>query len=151
MKPFVITDGKMIRPRVGRPQLDFDTPSKNDNVTDSDFIDNSASGDQLPLEFRSSENPLPHDTPHFQKLESDGPKDKIKLKSDVKFPSPIDEEEDGAFRYKDPLTIKDAMDKMLMQQSSSDWIKSKGNQYTSQTTPSYTEGAGTPEELPSDN
>ena len=73
MKPFVITDGKMITPRVGRP-IDFDVPSNND-VTDSDFIDNSVSGDQLPIEFRSSENP--HDTPNFQKLESDKPQNRI--------------------------------------------------------------------------
>ena len=143
MKPFVITDGKMITPRVGRP-IDFDVPSKND-VTDSDFIDNSVSGDQLPIEFRSSENP--HDTPNFQKLEIDTPHNRIQLKTGEGFPSPIDEEGDGAYRYKDHLGIKDAMDKMLMQQNSSDWIASKGNQYTSQTS---TDREGTPDH-PSEN
>ena len=72
MKPFVITDGKMITPR-GAQQFELDAPATPSRVTASDFIDNSASGDNLPLEFRSSENPIPHDTPCFQKLESETP------------------------------------------------------------------------------
>ena len=78
MKPFVITDGKMITPRVGLPIKfkDSEVPSKN-GVTDSDFIDNSVSGDQLPIEFRSSENNGAHETPNFQKLETETPHNKI--------------------------------------------------------------------------
>ena len=44
MKPFVITDGKMITPR-GAQQFELDAPATPSRVTASDFIDNSASGD----------------------------------------------------------------------------------------------------------
>ena len=129
-KPFVITDGKRISPR-GRRDLagHFGASESHDERSQSDFVDRSASNDDLPLEFRSSEN-VPRDLPHFKKVESETPGSKSHGSGAFILPPPKDEH-----RYGDQLNIHDAMTRMLNHQNSSDWRtgSKSGKEYTSHT------------------
>ena len=109
----MITDGKRISPRGGRDLAGalMVTESQDDRTDNScsDFVDRSASADDLPLEFRSSDN-LPRDLPHFKKVESETPAAKDHGPGAFILPPAKGQ---GESTYGDHLNIHDAMTRML--------------------------------------